>query len=147
MPPITGPPGETAEPSEFTAYTIPYNRTSKPSPLSTTTPQGDAVDPMIARAMINILQAAIILYELRAEPGSIGGPRKICQVKRENYWKRRLAAARALAHLARRLGDLHKMYSATCTGVGLLCKSIISVIVDSRLQCLAPVLSPPSHLR
>lgn len=76
---------------------------------------------MIVRAMIDILQATIVLHEIRAESSTVDGASvhetRDEKERRENHWTRRLYAARALAHVARRVGDSSKIYAPTCTAV------------------------------
>lgn len=88
------------------------------------------VSPMIARALIETLHAAIVLYDAGAEPPTRGagsstsatipysddaqGKYSNQEIQREHCYMRRLAAARAMAYLTRQMDDWSKIYVPMC---------------------------------
>lgn len=92
--------------------------------LETKTP----VDPVVARSLVELLHAAIVLYDRRAElkkstealPGSeskLAAETDEERFARESCYSRRLTAARSMAYVARRLGDVKKIYAPMCFAV------------------------------
>lgn len=80
------------------------------------------LSPVLARCRVDLLHAAIVLYdplaELRSQSDDAPFEEDHPNVQRAlEYWKKRLAAARDMAEVARKVDDLSILYAQTCLAV------------------------------